>query len=198
MHFPKQKIVLLLIAVLAVVSTAAVLIFQSLGAEIRQEMAMTKSTAAVERVREKFIELGAPIKRDLELLSQWGQSGLIDFTDIPGLNNKLIPLLNSLPIVTSLILTNTDGREYFLLKEGNGWMVRHAGKYRPQMTVAIDRLDGTGHLQETSQAERTFDPRTRPWFAGALQMEPAQSIYWTEPYTFTLPSDGNPVITRGP
>jgi len=180
----KQKAVLLILVVVTVVAAAAGLIFYSLGADIREEVATTKSTVAVEMVRERFLELSSPIMRDLDLLSQWGKSGQLDLADNPTLNGRLIPMLNSQPIVASLILADTDGREYFLLKEGDSWMVRHAGKHRQQMTVTIDRLDKSGQVQETTQVERTFDPRTRTWFAGALQLQTGEAAYWTEPYTF--------------
>lgn len=197
MRITKTKALLLMIGILVIAVVTAISIFYSLGADLRQEVSMTKSTAAVETVREKFMELATPIQRDLALLSQWGASGLIDFGDTASLNGKLIPLINSQPMVTSLIVADTDGREYFLLKDGASWVTRLAGPYRPDMTVSVSRLDKTGHLEETRQAERTFDPRTRNWFAGALQLETDAPFFWTEPYTFkTLGRLGITAATR--
>lgn len=180
----KQKSALLLVALLTIVALTALFLFHSLGADIRAEVAMTKAAVAVKMVREKFLELASPIERDLTLLAQWGRSGLVDFKDTTSLNSRLIPLLNSQPVVASLILADTDGREYFLIKQGTSWMTRHAEKHHPEMMATITHLDKEGNIQETIQAKRTFDPRTRTWFAGALQMEKADTVYWTEPYAF--------------
>ena len=52
------------------------------------------------------------------------------------------------------------------------------------MEVRIDRLDENGVVVDTEQARRTFDPRSRAWFAGALQAADPGAIFWTEPYPF--------------
>ncbi len=184
MNLSRHKTWLIIGAIFSVVCTITVLIFHSLYSDMRKEVARSKSTAAVERVREKFMEIAEPIARDLKLLSQWGKTGLVNIDDAPSLNAKFIPLLNSQPIVSSLILADIHGREYFLLKEGNAWMVRHAGPYHQDMDAVIDRLASDGHIRKTIREERPFDPRTRSWFAGALQSEDSGAVSWTEPYTF--------------
>lgn len=109
---------------------------------------------------------------------------MIDLNDTVSLKDKLLPLLDSLPMINSLILADTDGRECFMLKTASSWMVRTAVTYNTDMRVRIDRLDKNGVIVETKQAQRAFDPRKRAWFAGALQEEIPVDIFWTEPYRF--------------
>jgi hypothetical protein len=49
-------------------------------------------------------------------------------------------------------------------------------------------LEHRRDLLETSTEKRTFDPRSRNWFAGALQLADSGSIFWTEPYRFKTTS----------
>lgn len=184
MMLSRHKTWMIIFAIFTVVCTTAVLVFHSLYSDMSREIAVTKSTAAVESVREKFLEIAKPIIRDLKLLSQWGTSGFIVMNDVPSLNGRFIPLLKSQSLVSSLILADIDGREYFLLKEKNAWMARHAGPYDPKIPAAVDRMESDGQIRETTRTERPFDPRTRSWFAGALQSDPMGSVDWTEPYTF--------------
>ncbi len=156
----------------------------SLGKDVREEVSVAKSGAAMDAIRKKFMELAAPVQRDLALVGQWGRAGLMDLDDAGRLKAKLIPLLGSLPVVNSLILADTDGREFFLLKEGSSWLVRRADSYREGMDVRIHLLDQNSTVVKTMQAARGFDPRTRAWFAGALQTETPDAIYWSEPYRF--------------
>lgn len=176
----KLSIALTLGAVLACILG----LFAYQGRHLRQEVAAAKVLDATRLVREKFVAMAAPIHRDLTLVAQWGRGGLLDLDDPRGLSLKMLPLLESLPLVSGLLLADTDGREFFLLREQSAWLVRTAAEYRPGMHVDIRRLGPGGAWPESRQEARAFDPRTRPWFAGALQAPAEAPVYWTAPYRF--------------
>jgi hypothetical protein len=170
--------------VLGGVVAAIIVLFSIQGWPIRQEVSESKVLAATGAVREKFLELSAPITRDLSIFAKWGESGLLDVNDTQLLNDKFIPILESQSMVSSLIIADTDGREYFLLREKQSWLTRSAKAYRPEMEVVLNRWSTASELLETWKEKRTFDPRNRAWFAGALQLPGSGTFFWTEPYRF--------------
>jgi hypothetical protein len=180
----QRRIVIGIAAVLAVVVAAILILFTIQGRRLRQEVSRSKVLEATRAVGEKFQEIASPIKRDLSLLSKWGKSGILDVNDPRLLNSKFIPLLESQSMVSSLILADTDGQEYFLLREKQSWLIRSSAAYRPEMEVILNHRSTGGDLLKTWREKRSFDPRNRIWFAGALQLKDSESIFWTEPYRF--------------
>jgi hypothetical protein len=154
------------------------------GADLRREVSSGKVLDTTRVVHEQFMAMVAPIDRDLRLVAEWGRSGVLEMGDARRLSAKLMPLLESLPLVSGLMLTDTDGQEFFLLHAGADWYLRRAGAYRAGMEAAIERLRADGTPRESRLESRTFDPRTRPWFAGALQAAAPAALFWTAPYRF--------------
>jgi len=170
--------------VLVAVVVAILVLFTIQGWNLRQEVSESKVSEATRAVREKYLEISAPVRRDLSLLAKWGEARILDIRETRQLNDKFMPLLESQAMVSSLILADTDGREYFLLREGASWLTRSSEEFRSGMQVNLDRWSTGGDLLETWREKRTFDPRNRSWFAGALQLTDAGTIFWTEPYRF--------------
>lgn len=170
--------------VLVAVVVAILVIFTIQGRNIRQEVSESKVSEATRTVREKFIEISTPVRRDLSLLAKWGEAGILDISKTRQLIDKFMPLLESQAMVSSLILADTDGREYFLLREEASWLTRSSEEYRSGMQVKLNRWSSGGDLLKTWQENRTFDPRNRSWFAGAMQSTGSGKIFWTEPYRF--------------
>jgi hypothetical protein len=117
--------------VLVGVVAAIVVLLLVQGWDIRQQVTASKVLEATRAVREKFLELSAPISRDLSMLAKWGQTGIVNMNDTRLLNSKFIPMLESQTTVSSLIVADTDGREYFLLREKQSWLSRSAEQYHP-------------------------------------------------------------------
>ena len=193
MQNTRRRLILSITMVLVGVVAAIVVLLLVQGWYIRQQVTASKVLEATRAVREKFLELSAPISRDLSMLAKWGQTGIVNISDTQLLNSKFIPMLESQTTVSSLIVADTDGREYFLLREKQSWLSRSAEQYHPEMEVVLTRLNAAGDLLETWKAKRTFDPRSRNWFAGALQLPDSKTIFWTEPYRFK--TVGKPGIT---
>jgi len=184
MQNPSRKSAFAITMVVVAVVLAILVLFTIQGWNIRQEVSESKVSEATRAVREKYLELSAPVSRDLSLLAKWGEAGVLDIHETRQLNDKFMPLLESQTMVSSLILTDTDGREYFLLREKASWLTRSSEEFRPGMKVNLKRWSTAGDLLKTWREKRTFDPRNRTWFAGALQSTGSGTIFRTEPYRF--------------
>jgi len=116
-----------------------------------------KTSQTVDRFRSFML----PIVTNLQLLTDWGQQGILDPADEPLLNKTLAPLLDThLPHVSGLMLADTEGNEYSLLKINGEW------SKRPH--------------------DETYDPRKSPWFQGAIDVIHSNEIYWTPVYAFPV------------
>jgi hypothetical protein len=184
MQNSSRKSALGITMVLVAVVVAILVLFTIQGWNLRQEVSESKVSEATRAVREKYLEISAPVSRDLSLLAKWGEARILDIRETRQLNDKFMPLLESQAMVSSLILADTDGREYFLLREGASWLTRSSEEFRSGMQVNLNRWSTGGDLLETWREKRTFDPRNRSWFAGALQLTGSGIFYWTEPYRF--------------
>ncbi len=105
-----------------------------------------------------------PVSGGLLALRAWAEAGLLDIGDPSSLEPLAAPLVARLPQISGVLLADGEGRGSYLLRTANGWQSRRVGADDP-------------------------DPRTRPWFVGALARRDAAAddgpaIHWTEPYLF--------------
>lgn len=139
-----------------------------------------------------------PVVADLELLRDWGRSGQLDIGHPRRLNRLLEPLLRRHPQVSSVVIADHRGREYMLQHRGDHWYNRQ--------TRRDEWGDRTRWLEWTDSdptpkvywKSLDYDPRTRPWFKGAVRQHRLQDqgsstdrpgerdarVFWTRPYTF--------------
>ena len=123
-----------------------------------------KTSQTVDRFRSFML----PIVNNLQLLRDWGQKGILDPSDESFLDKTLVPLLDThLPHVSGLMLADTEGNEYSLLKIEDIWSKR-------------------------AQNE-TYNPRESPWFQGAIDVIHTHEVYWTPVYAF--PMSDRPGVT---
>ncbi len=110
---------------------------------------------------EQFRSFILPIVNNLQLLRDWGQKGILDPSDESFLDKTLVPLLDThLPHVSGLMLADTEGDEYSLLKIEDIW------SKRPQ--------------------DQVYDPRNSPWFQGAIDVIHTHEVFWTQVYAFPI------------
>jgi len=146
MQKTRRKLVLSITIVLVGVVAAILVLFSVQSWNIRQEVITSKVLEATGAVRDKFLELSTPISRDLSVIAKWGESGNLDTSDTRLLNDKFMPMMESQIMVSSLIIADTDGREYFLLREKQSWLTRSAKAYLPGMEVTLSRWSTGGDL----------------------------------------------------
>jgi two-component system sensor histidine kinase/response regulator len=143
---------------------------------------------AAERVIAKVDGLIGQIERVLLTLQDWSRDGLASIDDPAAFNRLLIPIIQQRSIVSSIHLASDAGREILLLKTPEGWKNRitdvpKKGKQQHWLTWK-DAQTRTGEEWK----EQDYDPRKRPWFAGALAT-PENQIHWTAPYIFQSTKD---------
>jgi len=156
--------------------------------EVLSQAYMGKAIDATNARLEGFF---APVRRELSMLGAWGEAGLLDSDGPAALNRLLVPLLQVHPQITSVMLADGRGREYLLLRSGERWLNRVTR--RDEWGSRTRWLEWSEQAPEPLETWRDldYDPRTRPWYRGALEARGSgtDGIHWTEPYTFFTTKD---------
>ena len=151
-----------------------------------------------------------PLEQQLLVARAWGASGLLNKDDPGHLNALLVPLIETYPQLSSLMVADSRGREHMLLcieQQAPGGASEREWKNR------ITRRDEWGgQVQWNRWSDRAptpvvatetlpdYDPRVRPWYQGATRQAAlpgppparggeARLIHWTPPYVFFTTKD---------
>lgn len=91
-------------------------------------------------------------------------------------------LLNSVPQVASVYVGSMRGDFIMLRRNAEGGVDSRVIMTRPERTVTNTARGPDGRvLRSTTDPDDAFDPRTRPWFQGALETD---GLHWTNIYVF--------------
>lgn len=136
------------------------------------------------------------VSNELVRLQNWVRLGLVDMDQPDELNHLLEATFTQQDQIASVMIANPQGREHMLLRQANGWQMRRTTGRTLDGRYTVRRWDDT-----TRQAAQTFeekidyDPRTRPWYQGAMERrkqvigdmrvpDGAAFVHWTAPYRF--------------
>ena len=181
---PLRKTVLWIIPPLILIICGAILgaFYYQIG-KMRETVLERIVEDASQQVDTTFESFFAPISSKLMVARNWGRAINPDLADVRALNTQLIPQLQQLPSVSAVLLGNSQGQAYVLLRDGDGWLTRQT---RADENAAAQWIRWASPTEETERwtENLTYDPRTRPWYVGALEASGDQAPFWTEPYTF--------------
>jgi adenylate cyclase len=122
----------------------------------------------------------------------WSEAGLLDPTDPVALNALFVPLLEQNPHFSSMMVANSEGVEYLLLRDPldpDTWTNRVVQADTHGTRVFNRRWSSeTGALEEW-WSELDYDPRRRIWYQQALETRPDAPVAWTRPAIFFVTKD---------
>ncbi len=176
-------IVLLTIVVIAATTYRVIVV------PAENELAGNDMRFAAQGASGRIVSMVTAVENIARTGRDWGASGELYIGDHEAFNRIFIPILSSRTEITSVLFATEEGREILLLKTDKGWdnrltdMSRSPGRQR---WVHWDRPGG--YLGEEWR-ERDYDPRTRPWYTGAMALADPAKVHWTEPYQFFTTKD---------
>lgn len=176
---------LVILTLITVGAVASVFLFGAYNTvkHLSTEAIETSSKRSLVELRGFF----SPLSDNLLVLHDWGSRGALSLGENPDLNLRLIPLLQRHPSVTSLLIANTEGQEYLLLKDGEHWVNRRVDSTKGK-TTHWQRWTADGQLLESWTRELDYASDTRPWYQGAITQNPGE-VHWTHPYIFFTSHD---------
>ena len=129
------------------------------------------------------------LKGNLLATKQLCDQGIIDASMNAENEPYFLPIINNYPQVNTIALVHTNGHECSLINEDTMWMSNVV--YETQDSgMVIERTRWKGDLfnkeiiKEWSDYNSAYDPRTRPWYNGAMTNAFPEEPWWTDPYVF--------------
>lgn len=160
--------------------------------EVLSHSFMRQAIAHTEARLRAFVD---PVQRGLLVARARGEAGLLSADDPDRFARFFEPMIRQHPQITSVMIADARGRESMLLHDGERWTRRETRVDEwGRRSRWLEWEDGAAERIE-SWKERDYDPRLRPWYAGALGAaeDGGAEVHWTEPYTFF--TTGEPGIT---
>ncbi len=136
-------------------------------------------------------ELGAffdPIEANLLMARDWGQASAFDLDDHQALNRRFVPMLQQHQQITSMLIGNSKGEEWLLLRDGDTWRNRLSRADEWDGHVKWVRWSDDLLLIQEEDKSLAYDTRKRPWHEGAVAGDGKKPV-WTPPYTFFTTQD---------
>lgn len=122
----------------------------------------------------------------------WAEAGILDATDADAMNALFVPILQQHPQLSSMMVADSDGVEYLLLRDplaSNTWSNRIVQADRWGTRVFNREWNTSTGEVEQGFGELEYDPRKRVWYRQALLTTPENPVFWTEPVIFFVTKD---------
>lgn len=162
---------------LTIVGVGPVIYFTIQAQKDVSEAIIERSTQAA---MSEFQAVGSTLSGSVRIARQWAQSGMLSLEDPESMNHLLFPLIREEQPVFGISIADTDGRSYYINREGSQIRTRFTSVENGvrQETIRFWNQDVSS---EPSTAPSKYDPRGRPWFFPALGSD---DVHWTDAYIF--------------
>lgn len=178
-----------LVALIGVMILAATWLSANRTIEVLSSSLIERTADHTERELDRFF--GA-VRADVLNGRAWAERGMLDATDHEAMNALFVPILEQHPQVSSMMVADSDGAEYLLLRDP-----LDPGKWTNRVVQADawgDRVlnrewDAVSGEAQEDFGELDYDPRTRVWYQRALETTDSEPVYWTEPVIFFITKD---------
>jgi tRNA A-37 threonylcarbamoyl transferase component Bud32 len=180
----RNLIVLVLLTCGAILTVTIVGAYRSVG---RLSGALiSRATDQTEAQLESFFGL---VENELLVAREWGRSGILEISDTDFLNPIFMSSLQQRTPVSSLMIADTLGREYMLLRETDTFISRDVAPQSRGGLASWSRWRDYQTRVEEWTEDLGYDPRVRPWYQGAMSTEGESEVHWTDPYIFFTTKD---------
>lgn len=126
-----------------------------------------------------------PISNNLTLSRKWAELEQLTPEKKDVFNKRFIPILETLPQISSVILATSDGHEYFFTRKDDNWLSRHRNPEKYGQGVVLWQLwSSNNHLIKEWQEKSDYQPQKRPWYSLGLTTDNKNPVKWTNPYSF--------------
>ncbi len=122
------------------------------------------------------------IVKPLNIVRDWGKSGVIDKNNLKELNKQLIPFVENQPSFSGVLLADNHGSEYYLAsQQGGGFLTRRAVPDGNEVSLEYQLWEDVDTPGRKWTESSDYNPVERPWFNTDVALD---TIHWTSPYTF--------------
>ncbi|MFI4917359.1 MAG: PP2C family protein-serine/threonine phosphatase [Phycisphaerales bacterium JB060] len=122
----------------------------------------------------------------------WGERGLLSATDHRAMNTLFVPILERHPHISSMMVADSDGAEYLLLRDAltpTAWSNRVVQADAMGQEVFFREWDTASGQESERTGQLDYDPRRRIWYRQALEVTEESPVAWSEPVIFFITKD---------
>ena len=153
--------------------------------QVQSNITQAIITSAKEQVIDKNHQIFDPISNNLSLSRKWAELESLTPQKMNVFNKRFIPILETLPQISSVILATSEGNEYFFTRKGDNWLSRHINSDKYGEGVVFWQLwNSNNQLIKEWQEDSSYQPQERPWYKLGLTTNKESPIKWTTPYSF--------------
>ncbi len=152
------------VIIITVVSAISFFILSTINYrdKVISEYIKEKSSKAINHFSDKAIL----IENNIQLLTKWGQNGLIHLDDTSNIDLVFIPLIEDVKDIYAITLFEESGNEYEIRKDNEAYLSRFyiADKQNTDKAFIWKQMDKTG--KETGKWKGSIDykPSKKDWF----------------------------------
>ncbi|TWU06576.1 Phosphoserine phosphatase RsbU [Symmachiella macrocystis] len=162
------------------------------GAETIEQLSTSLIERTALRTEGQLQSFFGTVRKQVLVGQGWAATDILDATDYEAMNKLFVPILEQHPQLSSMMVANSNGAEYLLLRDPvdpHVWSNRIV-----QADAWGKRVYNREWNSETGQLVEGFDtldydPRKRIWFQRALDTTTAEPVYWTKPVIFYVTKD---------
>ena len=156
-----------------------------IGYRIANQLSVSFFNHSIVQTNSVMDSVSTPILNALHQTKKSFETGLIDVNKTEELNRFFTPLMDQIPLISSINTGDADGNGYLILKSEDSWKNRliHPGKWgqnRAQWLIFDKNLE----FQKKHMQDLDYDPRRRPWYKNAINSKDINVPSWTQPYIF--------------
>ncbi len=180
-HRLTRDLTLLVLLLIALFLSLSYFYAKQIQQDITQSIiSSTQNTVIAENQR-----LFDPINNNLILSRKWAELEALTPDKQNTFNKRFIPILETLPQISSVMIASSKGDEYFLSREGENWLSRHINNNKyGQHQAQWQQWNGNNQSLKKWLKTSDYNPLNRPWYQLALSTHKDKPIKWTSPYTF--------------
>ena len=157
---------------------------------VARETASDELARTAEKVEARVENVVRNTEQVAWMAREWARNSEITLDNFQSFALLFAPILHKSAIIGSVVFADDRGRELMLLHLKKGeWRIRITNKeeWGRRQKVLLWRDDGRVRTEEWIETD--YDPRTRPWHVGAMELVSDEAVYWTEPYIFFTTKD---------
>jgi diguanylate cyclase (GGDEF)-like protein len=135
----------------------------------------------VESAAENSLRFVQPAQSSAQLTARMLQEGVFKLDDNNKLERYFLSQLQSQEQLNGMYLAKPNGDFLFVKRDANGFLTKDIRVTGGRVVRLTSRDGNLKQIVQKTDLMDQYDPRTRPWYVGALK---AKQPIWTGPYVF--------------
>lgn len=134
--------------------------------KVKQTISTSLITTAGKAELTEMRSFFTKVKSQLNIVKDWGKNGVLDIKDTADLNKKFMPFFSHQEYFSGVLLANSAGEEYLLIKESSALVSRRTTQTNNGSVFEFTQWASPEEAVKKWKESTIYDPRNRPWFRG--------------------------------